>query len=96
MNYVNRSAVPSPCLPVRVSLSVMEHLTVPLTTPPALALSWSVAFRTKLATHMTLAIAEMSKNQKEAEALWVDRKNVHYAELDLMTECKNWRGMWAL
>jgi len=33
---------------------------------------------------------ETAKDQKEAEALWVDRKNVYYAGLSLNPGCKSW------
>ena len=33
---------------------------------------------------------EMAKDQKEAEDLWADRKNAHYAALALMPGCKSW------
>jgi D-lactate dehydrogenase (cytochrome) len=33
---------------------------------------------------------ETAKDQKEAEALWADRKNAHYAGLALMPGCMSW------
>ena len=33
---------------------------------------------------------ETAKDQEEAEALWADRKNAHYAGLALMPGCKSW------
>lgn len=32
---------------------------------------------------------QITKDQKEAEALWADRKNAHYAGLSLMPGCKS-------
>lgn len=33
---------------------------------------------------------ETAKDQEEAEALWADRKNAHYAGLALLPGCKSW------
>ena len=33
---------------------------------------------------------DTAKDQREAAALWADRKNAHYAGLALMPGCKSW------
>ena len=58
--------------------------------PTESSISESIGLAKEIAKRHGATGFETAKGQKEAEALWADRKNAHYAGLALMPGCKSW------
>ena len=58
--------------------------------PTESSISESIKLAKEIAMRHKATGFETAKDGKEAEALWADRKNAHYAGLALMPGCKSW------
>jgi len=54
------------------------------------SISESVRLTKEIAKRHGATTFETAKNLREAEDLWADRKNVHFAGLALLPGCKSW------
>ena len=58
--------------------------------PTQSSISESIKLAKEIAKRHGATGFETARDQKEAEALWMDRKNSLYAALALMPGCKSW------
>ena len=58
--------------------------------PTESSISESIHLAKEIAKRHGASGFETAKDQKEADALWADRKGAHYAGLALMPGCKSW------
>jgi len=58
--------------------------------PTESSISESIKLAKEIAKRHGATGFDTAKDRKEAEALWVDRKNAHYAGLALMPGSKSW------